>query len=44
MEVKYREKGTFGGLKGQSLKTGGLKDRFDCTYRRNELDVPRFEF
>ena len=27
--VNYSEKCAFGGLKGQSLDTGGLKDRFD---------------
>ena len=29
-QVNYSEKWTFGGLKGWSLNTGGLKDRFDC--------------
>ena len=29
-QVNYREKCTFGGLKGRSLNAGGLKDRFDC--------------
>ena len=33
IQVNYGEKCTFGGLKGQSLNTGGLKDRFDCTGR-----------
>ena len=28
--MNYIEKCTFGGLKGWSLNTGGLKDRFDC--------------
>ena len=30
-QVNYSgEKKSFGGLKGRSLNTGGLKDRFDC--------------
>ena len=28
--MQNSEKCTFGGLKGWSLSTGGLKDRFDC--------------
>ena len=31
-QVDNSENCTFGTLKGQSLNTGGLKDRFDCTY------------
>ena len=31
-QVNYSEKcALVGGLKGRSLNTGGLKDRFDCT-------------
>ena len=30
-QVNYSAKWTFGGLKGQSPNTGGLKDRFNCT-------------
>ena len=30
-QVNYSEKCTFEGLKGRSLNTGGLKDRFNCT-------------
>ena len=31
MQVNYSEKCTLKGLKGWSLNTGGLKDRFDRT-------------
>ena len=31
-QVHYSEKCAFGGLKGWSLNTGGLKDRLDCIY------------
>ena len=30
-QVNYSENCTFGTLKGQSLNTGGLNDRSDCT-------------
>ena len=30
--MNYRGKYTFGGLEGQYLNTGCLKDRFDCIY------------
>ena len=32
-KVDYREKCTFGDLKGRSLNTGGLKDRLGCIYQ-----------
>ena len=34
-QVNYSDKCTFGGLKGQFLSAGGLKDKFDCTVKYN---------
>ena len=42
-QVHYSEKCTFGGLKGLSLNTGGLKDKFECInigiYYYTSIDV-----
>ena len=43
MQLNYSEKCTFGGLKGQSLNTGGL-DRFDCVVSEMSETLTKLHF